>query len=506
MAVNPDISSLAFRLAVMSVQKRAEKISDWKRLRDLFVPTDVWERVNATDSQLILGRRGTGKTHLLRAFQDDCVTHGQYAIYMDCTRLGSGYSGLDLPPLSVGSKYFTSFLNALGTELHNYAVDMERPDVEVQTALSHSLVDAFVPLMDPGANQTAGSLFNYAQIARTLEFVIRKLGIGRLYVILDEWAQVPFKVQPYLADLIKRSVNIVSEVSLKVLAVNYQCQFSELVSGTVIGMERGADFPDVIDMDTYLVPAERPEFVANFFSQVLYNHVGIELGWDLDLSHQEKRVQVERIFTQRDTFLDLVRAAEGNCRDFLCIFGKAYFDEFRQSGASKSLSKPNIASAATEWFDSEKLANIKGEREVVDTLAFIMDKVLKGYKSRTFLVESGKSSHPRLTRLLNERVLHRLNGQYSSPARPGVRYDILTVDYGAFIRFRGTGNEVDEAVFLQRPSPNENREVCETVPVDDKRSIRRIIFDPEELTIDGYAKTYNAGDVDLPLWRSGRTV
>lgn len=114
-----------------------------------------------------------------------------------------------------------------------------------------------------------------------------------------------------------------------------------------------------------------------------------------------------------------------------------------------------------------------------------MNKVLKGYKSRTFVVEATKTEHPRLLRLLNERILHRLNGTYSHQDRPGVRHEIYTVDYGAYVRYRQTQNAVKEKTFWDLHDCDEltEEETKSLVPVDDKRSIRRIIFDPENLGV-----------------------
>jgi hypothetical protein len=255
----------------------------------------------------------------------------------------------------------------------------------------------------------------------------------------------------------------------------------------MIGLERGADLPSLIDMDRYLVWDEKRDFVVEFFSQLLYNHIGVEMRLDLSIPVAEKRQWVYDLFTQKQAFVDLVRAAEGNSRDFLCIFGKAYFDEFRQSATSKSISMTNVARAAAAWYDEGKWKNISSEQTPQDTLAHIMNKVLKKYKSRTFLVETSKSEHPRLVRLLNERILHRLNGTYAHPDRPGSRHDLFTVDYGAYVRFRGSVNEVREDVFWDTENKdqlNDNEKEL-LVPIDNNKSIRRIVFDPDTLAAEG---------------------
>jgi len=476
-----------FRRAVAAIQLRAEKQTEWDKLEQVFVRSDLLDRVESPDSQLVLGRRGTGKTHLLRVFAKDALSHGESALYIDLTQLGSGYSGLDIAPRVVAQKYFIAFLNQLGSELLELVASMELAEISRQDEVFGTLTHGFTPIPEPQRDGHSAT-FDYRTIAASIEGVLSKVGVKRLYIILDEWALVPFEAQPYLGEYLKRAVLSVPQISAKILAVNYQCQFAKRVGSDLIGLERGADIPNVIDMDRYLVFDEKRDYVPMFFGQVLYNHVGVALSWEMELSAAEKLTHVQRLFTHAKAFEELVRAAEGNCRDFLCIFTRAFFDEFRQSTESKSISIPNVVKAAISWFDQEKAANVYAEEAARETLAFLMERVLKGYKARTFLVESTKAEHPRLVRLLNERVLHRLSGTYHHPDRPGIRHDLFTVDYGAFVRLRGTINEIREEVFWEMDDPDRltpsDRNLM--VPVDDKRSIRRITFDPDTVSVTGY--------------------
>jgi hypothetical protein len=191
------------------------------------------------------------------------------------------------------------------------------------------------------------------------------------------------------------------------------------------------------------------------------------------------------MFTQEGAFTQLVQSAEGNCRDFICIFGAAYFDEFRK-GDAKQISIPNVCAASESWYINQKESNIKSDKASLDTLSFLFDRVLRGYKSRHFLVDRSKTEHPSLVRLLNERILHRLNETYSHPHRPGLRFEIFTLDHGAYVRLRGTQNDPDQLpLFLEEQhiaqlGPSEAEYV---VPMKDKRSIRRIVFDPDRMDV-----------------------
>ena len=95
--------------------------------------------------------------------------------------------------------------------------------------------------------------------------------------------------------------------------------------------------------------------MSEFFAQLLYNHIGIEIRLVLAVSVEEKVEWVHSLFTTKDAFVQLVRAAEGNSRDFLCIFTRAFFDEYRHASKAKSkaISIPKRHQAA-RWYDTEK--------------------------------------------------------------------------------------------------------------------------------------------------------
>jgi hypothetical protein len=483
-----------FRNAVMAVHMRAEKQTNWNKLSDVFVKTELYDRVLSSDSQLILGRRGIGKTHWLRAYEASAFRHGQVAYYIDCTSLDTGSSLKQQSPGSVALDYLTIFLNELGTRLLD-EIGRSHLVTDEQRRMVHDRL-VYGGLLLDGATAAVGAIPNYRQVADTLSGILRLLNVGRLCVILDEWSRIPIEAQPYFAEHLKRCILVVPEITLKVAAVNYQCSLMTRVGGNSIGLERGADIPVYIEMDRYLVWDDKKESVVTFFGQLLYNHLGIELVRDLTLTPEEKLAWVEGLFTQRRAFDELVRAAEGNPRDFLCIFSQSYLDGFKQTQNSHGISIPNVTQAAASWYDETKAKNIRSEPDAMATLSHLMNEVLKGYKARAFMVEQRKAEHPRLTQLLNARILHQLSGDYSHPHRPGERYVLFAVDYGAFVRLRGTQNEIREEAYFDAGTEKQlsDDERKSLVPLDDKRSVRRITFDPDTLVVSGYKPEPEPGE------------
>lgn len=471
----------AFARVVTTIQKRAEDQINWDKLIDTYAHTDLALRAGARDSQLILGRRGTGKTHMFRVLAEELGSKGEVTCFIDCRNLGSGIIGTGEKAEQIAIKYFRTLLNEIGTRMLDKAVHMENPQEDVQKTVINTLI-SLVNQMEPSLDNIAiKPTFNYRQITDSLRAVISGLDISNMIIILDEWVQIPVSVQPYVAEYIKRAIMTIPEVCFKFLAVSYQCHLSKQTDEGIIGTQRGADIPDVIDFDAYLIYDENPNMVTEFFSEVLYNHLGAELNWDLSLKRKEKAKRIVDIFSQENVFIELVRAAEGNCRDFLCIFSRAFWEGYRQQTSASTISITHIRDAASSWFDNEKYVNLRDEPLPIRTFAYIMNHIIKGYKSRTFMVEAAKAQSPILTRLLNERILHRLSGYYSHKDRPGERYELFNIDYGAYIRFKGTVNEPYLSVLPLTSDvaklPKEEQQFL--VPLDDKRSIRRIVFDPE---------------------------
>lgn len=475
-----NIGTENFAKAVSAIQRRAERQIDLDKLLSAFVASDLILRTDTDNTQLILGRRGSGKTHLIKVFEKNKLANSGTVYYFDCTGLGgdANYSNDDH---LIATSYFISFLNDLGIKISKTIKNSPDKDIisnqEATEILSKGLPHYFLD-----DNSTVNK-FNYRKLVDVLTDLLGYACTKRLYIVLDEWANIPVIAQPLFAEFLKRTILSIPAITLKIIAVNYQCEFMKVVNGQKLGLDRGADISDPVDFDAYFVYDEKKEFLLKFFAQVLYNHIAVELGETTDISEDEKARKINSWFSQKHTFKELVRASEGNCRDFLCIFAKSYFEGYRQESNSATISIKHVRDAAGSWYDQEKYANIRSEEEPIKTLNRILEGVLKGYKSRTFMVEHSKADHPRLIRLLNERILHKLNINYSNPDRPGERYELFTVDYGAYVKFQGTSIEPYQTVivFAEDLLTFDEKEREYMVPLDDKRSIRRIVFDPSEL-------------------------
>ena len=63
------INDNLLKCAISRIQNRSEKQKDIDKLINTFVDSGIIGQLNNTNNQIFFGRRGTGKTHVLRFFE-----------------------------------------------------------------------------------------------------------------------------------------------------------------------------------------------------------------------------------------------------------------------------------------------------------------------------------------------------------------------------------------------------------------------------------------------------
>lgn len=143
------------------------------------------------------------------------------------------------------------------------------------------------------------------------------------------------------------------------------------------------------------------------------------------------------------------------------------------------MSVEDVHHASIEWYRSDKYTSISSECYLEDFMQHLVQDIIRERKSRTFMVPDNGAYHPLLQRLFSGRLLHPLNIEWSHQDRPGERYHLISMDYGTYASFKGTKNE-PQKVFWQV----DDKTFQDLVPLDDRRSIRRIVLD--EIDLDAY--------------------
>lgn len=506
--------------------QRSERQTDTAKLVSTYVDVGLLPQLHNRNHQIFYGRRGTGKTHVMkvleRGFLDD---QDLTVVYIDCRTLGSTTQFAD-QSLPMGRRclaLFRDFLLAIYHALLEHIIEV--PSAHANDALEEAdrlaslITEPLTTLraerlvteesdarassdgMTAGfsaksasleAKVEAGLTDSREQIERqNTEYSVdtddkiilpelhrhlkRVLDLAKtnLVILVDEWSSLPADVQPYLAEFLKRGVLPLNEATMKISALEYRCRFSSHTENGLIGFELGADIATAPDLDDYYVFDRNPDQITDVYADVLFRHLSSELeeGY-LGSRYNVKsgRQLASRLFTERATCAELARACEGVVRDLINIFTKAFFDSQRRG--RDSIDKSAVVDSARQWFEQDKAQYLDDELQGV--LRRIVDDVIGKRRARSFLLPRELEREPVVQRLFDARVIHHMQRGYADKDNPGVRYNIYSIDYGTYVDLLGTSKE-PELDLVERDEPDI------VVPFDDKRSIRRIVLHREVL-------------------------
>jgi hypothetical protein len=457
--------------AVAGIPQRSEKQSDIQKLVGAFVDVGILPQVDSVNSQVIYGRRGTGKTHVLRVLESQLRGRARTAvIYVDARTLGSTSQFSD-PSISLSSRCTALFRDILG-EVYNglleFIIDSApgsaEKALEELDRLGHASTEPFSSVSPESIEEKKShkevdksgikgeiskdslSLAGHADEERSRESQIatnfkvdvtdkivfpaissaikqiNALCNSELFLLIDEWSSLPLDVQPYLAEFLRRSFLPLPHVAVKIASLEYRSDFSISTPTGVVGFEMGADIWAFLDIDDYYVYDRNPEGITDAFADMLVKHLNNELPEDYleQLGVKSGPDFASKLFTERKVFQELVRASEGVARDLINIFSKAYFVAHRKG--KDRIERSAVLEAARQWFEQDKERNL--DEELRNVLRRITDEVIGKRRARSFLLPRELASHPIIHRLFDLRVLHLVQRGYADKDRPGVRYNI----------------------------------------------------------------------------------
>jgi hypothetical protein len=301
-----------------------------------------------------------------------------------------------------------------------------------------------------------------------LSNVAAALNKRRVWLLLDEWSEVPLELQPYLADMLRRCILPVRGFSVKIAAIEQRSAFRlSTDDGGHIGIEIGADIAASLDLDDFMVFDNDKEAAKDFFQQLFFKHVRSVLEESGSGEMPGSPAELVRTgFTQRSAFDEFVRAAEGVPRDAINILSIA-----AQRSGENPISVPDIRIAAKLWYQRGKEQAVGSRPEARDFLRWIIDEVIGDRKAKAFMLRSGLR-HDLIDYLFDARILHIIKHSVSGHDEPGVRYDVYAIDYGCYVDLINTQKaplglfEVEEGGTAHFTD----------VPGNDYRSIRRAIL------------------------------
>jgi hypothetical protein len=513
---------LSSNVALLRIPKRAERQDD-EILRRTFVDFGhVLAALTSIDHQVIFGRRGTGKTHLLTVIRQQRNAAGEAAVQLDMRNLGSTsgiYGDTTIPLAQRGTRLLIDVLAAIHGRLLELAihdpaiVDLGRlgkaldeffdANRHVQVVGQATIeTDASTTLgaerggqfsVDIGANpslsitgaaaasattaQTSKTRLkgevvhrvNFGGVGDTLRKVVDLLPNKRLWLLLDEWSEVPQELQPLLADLIRRAILPLRGVTVKIAAIEQRTRF--MVPDPAIGhlgIQIGPDVSATINLDDYMVFENDEAAAIRFFRALVFSHLGAALAAEgMPPPHSESSM-ISECFTQINAFEEAVRACEGVPRDAIHILSHA-----AQKADDAKISVNDVRGAAQAWFQGSKDAAVSAHPDAKSLLVWLIDRVIKERQARAFLLEA-RVKDPLIDFLYDERVLHLLRKGVSAKDSPGTRFNIFGIDYGCYVDLINTARAPRG---LLDAGAGDLAEFLPAVPKTDLRSIRRCILD-----------------------------
>ena len=508
---------------LLKLSKRAETY-DKRHLIESFVDIGpLFTLLSNRDNQILFGRRGTGKTHIFAFLADQMNNSGHIALHLDMRTIGSTggiYSDSSLPLQERATRLLVDTLCAihdgilteiierdnefdlstLGPCLDNFAdvaaeVIVDGPILleekkEASSSTTQGLDSGFQlspQKVTAQAKMHENSLItereqtntkregreryrvHFGAVGNELNRLIRELSGKELWIILDEWSEIPLDLQPYLADLLRRTLFPIRGISVKIAAIQQRCCF-RIPDDDVghIGIEVGSDIAPSISLDEFLVFDNDAEQANAFFTKLLYKHIKAISKEDNELASITSENQIIKdIFTQNKAFDEFVIASEGIPRDAINIIGLA-----AQEALNDKISIPTIRSAARSWYIRSKQQAITSKEKAPELLNWIVDEVIQHRQAKAFLL-SVYTKDALIDFLYDARVLHLIKEGLSAQDLPGQRFNAFALDYGCYVDLINTSRAPKGLFEVETETGAEYVEV----PRTDFRAIRRAILD-----------------------------
>lgn len=242
-----------------------------------------------------------------------------------------------------------------------------------------------------------------------------------IFLILDDFYFIRKKDQPYFIDFFHR---ICKNTGLYLKVATIKHRTSLYVQGeTYVGMEIGHD-AQALNLDYSF---ENFGSLVNFMRDLL----------EFVNTKAEVNIEYSKIITD-NAFKFLCLASGGVPRDFFTLFialGNKMIDN------EKSINKPNVIDCSIENL-TNKLEAFKTdsaeEREILEHyLQFIRDEIVTKKRYNSFLVSNSEIIvYPQINQAIKElvdlRLIHVVNTNISSAPSDGLRYSAYMVDVGLF--------------------------------------------------------------------------
>ena len=463
---------------------------------ELYAGQEIIQSINNKKYQVIYGRRGTGKTHLLKAYKETLINNFEtdkiYPIYIDLRRFLPLFSSSNHNYVESSITIFMSILNEIidilvnnieficnikslnslfsnennkRNELENLLADFEYEfngqqfkkinNIELSMEETVQIENNFIIALGK------------ANISKNVTKITSILRLERVICILDEWSEVPSELQVFLADLIKKTF-ISTPFSFKIAAIPNRTNLGKMGDGTYIGLEDGGDiFP--FNLDNRLIYELDPEQTKDFFNDLLYRHltnISKKLGYNVFVDCPKTRFI--NLFFANQALREILIASAGIPRDFISLLINSY-DKFKinTSNSNIRIGVRNIRLATIDWYKLDKEKQVNEIDSCKLLLREIINEIIIKKKKTHFLVPQKYSNNKYLNQLIDFRVIHLRKKGYSHQDNAGTVYDVYSIDYGCYTSIDVVQSKLD-VDFINKIDGIDNFREIRRVSLEDK--------------------------------------
>lgn len=474
-----------------------------------------------TNNHILYGRRGTGKTHVFSFLKTTIEKDfGDCCIYIDLRTIGSTgsiYSDQRIPSEQRAIRLISDILQEMRNQIISFIIkndtNKDKYLIEVMPVLDElcSLIDN--KIIDGSVKQELGNekenksgysssltlaqgpsfslsttseekgkqhynlikegnyvdYLNFDSISQVLQNILDKLNPLKIWLFLDEFAELSSEMQIALSDIIRRIFCPLKGFIFKIAAIEHRSVFKKQINTkNYLGLELGADC-SVCNLDDFMVFGNNSAQSLSFFRDLIFRHTNSMLPDEE--KYKDSNTLIKDIFTQETAFNELVLAAEGVPRDAFNILAKAITEDYYNK-----ISVNNIRKAAKKWYNEDKLNSVISYPNAQNLLTWILDNVINQRRARAFLLRND-TEYELIDYLYDSRILHVIKQDISSRDVPGMKYNVYSIDYGCYVELINTTRS---PLGLFEEEIEEGKcEYCQ-VPRDDYRSIRRAILNMDE--------------------------
>lgn len=471
-----------------TMPRRAEKKPD-NYLVDSFVHIGaVFPLFSCLENQIIYGRRGTGKTHLLKYLKSEVNKSGVPCLEIDMRTMGSTggmYADGSISITERASRLLSDTLCDIREQILDICYDSESCDFSQLIPLLDEFVEQATSIVIQGsidkelssskaissassaklsaglgislqssisANMECSQSINdsgtvttresgqqtlrihFGTLSRILKRIVKLLPESSLLILIDEWSEVPLDLQPYLADMLRRIIFSVPNITVKIAAISHRSRFRiHDENGASVGLEVSSDASASLNLDHFMVFDSDKEQSVEFFKSLIFKHAKAADRKNIIPDDVEKFISM--VFKNKTALEEFARASEGVPRDAINIISQA-----AQHQKDQKIGVKGIRNAARTWYTTSKSKDINSRTEAVGLLEWIVSVVIGTKRTRGFLVNN-TTNDELIDYLYDSRIIHLVKQGVSVRSAQGFKYNLYSLDYGCYSHLINTRDE-----------------------------------------------------------------